>query len=67
MVIATFFLIPELKDRTLEEVDQLFESGIALRKFKGVKTRTAEEMYEEEMHTKEVGSEKRMENVTTTV
>ncbi|KAI1178404.1 general substrate transporter [Nemania sp. FL0916] len=46
MVIATFFLIPEMKGRTLEEIDQLFASGVPLRKFGGVKTRTAQELYE---------------------
>lgn len=49
MSIATYFFIPELKGRTLEEVDQLFSSGVALRKFGKVKTRTAEELYQDEM------------------
>jgi hypothetical protein len=31
MVVATYFCIPELKGRTLEEIDQLFASGSALR------------------------------------
>jgi MFS transporter, SP family, sugar:H+ symporter len=48
MVILTFFCIPELKGRTLEEVDQLFESGVPLRKFGNLKTKTAQEMYEED-------------------
>ena len=64
MVAATFFFIPELKGRTLEEVDQLFESGIALRKFGGVKTKTAEEMYMDQVPQKsEVGGEKHMEAI----
>jgi hypothetical protein len=33
MVILTFFFTPELKGRTLEEVDQLFASGAPQRKF----------------------------------
>lgn len=45
MVVATWFFIPELKNRTLEEVDQLFASGVPLRKFASVKTKTAEELY----------------------
>ena len=34
MCIVSFFLIPEMKDRTLEEVDKLFEMKTPLRKFK---------------------------------
>ncbi|KAH7329469.1 general substrate transporter [Stachybotrys elegans] len=48
MVVATFFCIPELKGRTLEEVDQLFESGVPLRRFGSVRTKTAQEMYDED-------------------
>lgn len=29
-----FFLIPETKDRTLEEIDELFEEKIPARRFK---------------------------------
>jgi hypothetical protein len=47
MVVVAFLYIPELKGRTLEEVDQLFASGLPLRKFKGIRTRRAEEIYEE--------------------
>ncbi|KAI0201369.1 general substrate transporter [Astrocystis sublimbata] len=46
MVIVTFFVIPEMKGRTLEEIDQLFESGVSLRRFRDVKTRTAQQLYE---------------------
>ncbi|KAI1265392.1 general substrate transporter [Xylariaceae sp. FL1019] len=49
MVILTFFFIPEMKGRTLEEVDQLFDSGVSLRKFGTVKTKTATALYEEEI------------------
>lgn len=38
MVVLTYFFIPELKGRTLEEVDQLFASGAPLRKFRAMKT-----------------------------
>lgn len=37
-VIVGYFMIPEMKDRTLEEIDQLFASGISMRKFKQFKT-----------------------------
>lgn len=53
MVALTFFFIPELKGRTLEEVDQMFERGVPIRKMKSIKTRTAEEMYTEELGHKE--------------
>ncbi|KAJ5464666.1 uncharacterized protein N7458_000352 [Penicillium daleae] len=52
MVVVAFLYIPELKGRTLEEVDQLFASGVPLRKFKGIRTRRAEEIYEEEYEHK---------------
>lgn len=52
VVIGLFFFIPELKGRSLEEVDQLFASGVSLRKFKDVQTRTAEEIYEDESYGK---------------
>jgi hypothetical protein len=52
MVALTYFIIPELKGRTLEEVDQLFASGAPLRKFHAVQTSTAQEVYQEEMDRK---------------
>lgn len=51
MVVVTWFVIPELKGRTLEEVDQLFESGVPLRKFGSVATKTTEGQY---MHNLQV-------------
>ncbi|TPX08530.1 uncharacterized protein E0L32_010017 [Thyridium curvatum] len=52
MVILVFFFIPELRGRTLEEVDQLFASGEPLRKFKNIETRRAEELYEAQVEGK---------------
>ncbi|KAI0019703.1 general substrate transporter [Xylariomycetidae sp. FL0641] len=52
MVAVIFLCIPELKGRTLEEVDQLFASGAPLRSFSKIETRTAAEMYEEEVDHK---------------
>lgn len=52
MVILVFFFIPELRGRTLEEVDQLFASGAPLRKFKAIETRRAEEIYEAQVEGK---------------
>jgi hypothetical protein len=58
MVAWMFFFLPETKDRTLEELDELFEARLPARKFKGyvcVKTRsTMDEGAEEEI----VGMEK---------
>lgn len=45
MVAATYFWIPELKGRTLEEVDQMFSSSVPLRKYGKLHTRSAEEVY----------------------
>ncbi|KAJ4204166.1 hypothetical protein NW759_015003 [Fusarium solani] len=33
--IYTYFMLPELKNRSLEELDYMFETGISTRKFKG--------------------------------
>jgi hypothetical protein len=52
MAALTYFIIPELKGRTLEEVDQLFASGAPLRKFHTVQTRNAQEVYQEEIDQK---------------
>ena len=42
MFILAFLFIPELKDRSLEEIDQLFASGIPMRRFGTYKTQTVE-------------------------
>ncbi|RDW59105.1 hypothetical protein BP5796_12029 [Coleophoma crateriformis] len=59
LVVAVFFFIPELKGRSLEEINQLFESGVSLRKLGGVKTRDAGVLYEE----KAGGEESRIEDI----
>lgn len=44
MVAWMFFFLPETKDRTLEELDEIFEARVPARKFQGyhcVKTRNA--------------------------
>lgn len=63
MVVLVFFFIPELKGRTLEEVDQLFASGAPLRSFKNISTRSATEIYEDHVGNKETGVETRVEKV----
>ncbi|KAH7145503.1 general substrate transporter [Dactylonectria estremocensis] len=55
MVILVFFFIPELKGRSLEEVDQLFASGALIRKFGSVKTMKVVEMYQANIQKSEVG------------
>lgn len=49
MVIVTYFCIPELKGRTLEEVDQLFASGMPLREFGKIPTRSPEDAHRIEL------------------
>lgn len=63
MVVLTFFFIPEMKGRTLEEVDQLFASGVPLRRFSKVKTKTAEEMYQADQDHKTDSDAKKIEKV----
>ncbi|KAL2845513.1 general substrate transporter [Aspergillus pseudoustus] len=53
MAVLTYFIIPELKGFSLEEVDQLFASGAPLRKFKTVQTRTAQDIYQDEVTWKD--------------
>lgn len=66
MVVAVFFFIPELKGRTLEEVDQLFASGISLRKFKNAETRDAREIYQNDVAEKFEGTEQHHETAKVT-
>ncbi|OAA72309.1 General substrate transporter [Cordyceps fumosorosea ARSEF 2679] len=49
MIIVTYFFIPELKGRQLEEVDQLFASGLPLRRFGKIPTRSPQEVYRIEL------------------
>ena len=32
-VVVAFFFVPEMKEKTLEEIDALFASGVSLREF----------------------------------
>lgn len=47
-VVVTYFFIPEMKGRSLEEVDQLFASGVSLRKFDTFQTTRIEDTRREE-------------------
>ncbi|GAD99182.1 hypothetical protein NECHADRAFT_76534 [Paecilomyces variotii No. 5] len=49
MVVVAWFLIPELKGRSLEEVDQLFMSGESLWKFGKVRMKPVEQIHSEEV------------------
>ena len=35
MFVFTWFFLPETRDRTLEEINEMFEAGVPARKFKG--------------------------------
>jgi len=53
-----FFFVPETKDRTLEEIDEMFEDGLPARKFKGhvcVRTNDARRIG---LYSKEIKDEK---------
>ena len=43
-VIVSYFMIPEMKGRSLEEVDQLFASGVSLRRFGSFETTRVEDI-----------------------
>lgn len=55
MVIVAYFLIPEMKGRSLEEVDELFAAGESLRNFGKAKT-TPTTTYIEDTARKEPAS-----------
>lgn len=42
-----YFCLPELKGRTLEEIDELFERNILARQFKSTKTNIVDEAMKE--------------------
>ncbi|KAF1953111.1 MFS transporter [Byssothecium circinans] len=44
MTIFTYFFLPETRDRTLEEIHEMFEVGLPAREFKGYVCRGVEEM-----------------------
>lgn len=44
MVTFTFFLLPETRDRTLEEIHEMFEARLPARKFKDYKCTSVEMM-----------------------
>lgn len=44
VVVGVFFVVPELKDRSLEKVDQMFTTKAALRKLKHFPPKIPEEM-----------------------
>ena len=39
--IVTFFLIPEMKGRSLEEIDEMFNAGLATRQFRKYRSTSA--------------------------
>jgi MFS transporter, SP family, sugar:H+ symporter len=44
MFVLAFLFVPELKNRSLEEVDQMFASDTPLRKFGSIKTQRVEDI-----------------------
>ncbi|KAF2647183.1 general substrate transporter [Lophiostoma macrostomum CBS 122681] len=42
-VVFFYFCMPEMKGRSLEELDEIFEAGVSARKFKGYECRIVEE------------------------
>ncbi|KAM0454350.1 hypothetical protein ACHAPV_008429 [Trichoderma viride] len=57
MVVVAYFFIPEMKGRSLEEVDELFATGVPLRSFsKATTTPTATYIEDVDIPRKEPGS-----------
>ncbi|KAI0131854.1 putative maltose permease [Xylariales sp. AK1849] len=50
-IVWIFFMLPEVKDRTLEEIDELFEARIPARKFRGYKCTGAHAALDEKTDT----------------
>lgn len=44
IVVFTYFLLPETRDRTLEEIHEMFEAKLPARKFKGYQCTTVEDV-----------------------
>lgn len=64
ILVFVFFLVPETKDRTLEEIDEMFEEKVGARKFKGYKCTRTEDARAIGMH---VLDDKRGDQVPTHV
>jgi hypothetical protein len=60
-----FFLLPEMKDRTLEELDELFQNNVSVRNFKKYQCISSERAREVAM--KDVGLEGKQGMVVETV
>ncbi|KAL2401546.1 Major facilitator-type transporter ecdD [Exophiala dermatitidis] len=52
LVIFTWFFLPETRDRTLEEIHEMFEARLPARKFKGYVCTGVQSYAEEAMHGK---------------
>jgi hypothetical protein len=46
-VIFFYFFIPDMKNRSLEEVDEIFEAGISARKFPSYRCKIVEDAKED--------------------
>ena len=55
--------MPEMKDRSSEEIDELFIKGVPARKFKKYRTVGIEHMHDDEVYS---GKQESMPIVTTT-
>lgn len=61
LFVFTYFYVPETRDRTLEEIHEMFEAKLPARKFKGyVCTGTAA------MHTADAGKEVEVQELENT-
>lgn len=57
LFVFTLFFIPETRDRTLEEIHEMFEAGIPARKFKGYVCTSTEAMGAAAVKKREVEAE----------
>lgn len=70
MFVFTYFYIPETRDRTLEEIHEMFEARVPARKFKGYVCASTQAMHHGKEEVQEMedvsdaGNAKKAESAT---
>lgn len=64
LLVFTWFCIPETRDRTLEEIHEMFEANVPARKFKGYVCTSTQAMAKSALKEKEVANTVHAEDVS---